>query len=156
MWTLNYAFGASRAKSDTGSDDGLSFDVTAEYGAGQASTFRAGARQAFSPGSGLGGATKDLGVWVSYGHTRASQGLFGTVLGGYWLRDSLKNASGATEGDTATLNVRGTIGWEFNRFISLEGAYAFVDQNASGGADPGLDTNYSSYGIYLNWAIRGR
>ena len=156
LWTLNYVLGASRASSDSGSDDGFSFDVTMDYAAGRASTFRAGARQSYSPGTGLGGATQDLGAWVSYASTRTSKGLFGSVLGGYWLRDSLQGVSATTEGDTATLNVRGSLGWEFNRYISLEGAYAFVDQSGTNGAAPGLDTTYSSYGVYLRWAIRGR
>jgi len=156
-WKLNYAAGASRATSNGDSTDGFSFDIRIEYVAGEASTLSAGARQGYSPGRGFGGATQDLGVWISYAYNNnTGRGLNGSVVGGYWRRDALQVASASTSGDTETLNVRGSIGWAFNRYVALDGAYMYVDQLGTNGADPALDTNYSSYGLYLRWAIRGR
>jgi hypothetical protein len=155
LWTLDYAIGASRATSDGTSDDGLTFNTTIRYAAGRASTFEAGARQVFSPGTGVGGATQDLGAWVSFTHDRTDRGLFGEAVGGYWKRDAAEFSSTAV-GDTETFNVAGSMGWGFNRFVALEWAYAYIDQTGTNGIDSEFDTNYSTYGIYLRWAIRGR
>jgi hypothetical protein len=156
LWTFDYAVGASRATSNGSSDDGFTFDATIRYAAGRASTFEAGARQVFAPGTGVGGATQDLGAWISYSHQRAERGLFGEAVGGYWKRYALESDSPAAVGDTETFNVTGSMGWAFNRFVALEGAYAFIDQKGTNGANSAFDTNYSMYGIYLRWAIRGR
>jgi hypothetical protein len=155
-WMLDYAAGGSRATSDGESIDGLSFNATIEYSAGKASTLGAGARQVFAPGTGLGGATQDRGVWLSYAHNAIPRGLSGSVIGGYWQRDALEFASAPPTGDTATFTVNGSIGWNFNRYLTLRGAYVYIDQSARNGSDPALDTNYSSYGLDLRWAIRGR
>ena len=155
-WMIDYAAGASRATSDGDTIDGFSFDATIEYAVGRASTFRAGARQVFAPGTGLGGATQDRGVWISYSHAPSARGLSGSVVGGYWQRNALQFASAPTTGDSAAFNVNGSIGWDFNRYVALNGGYAFIDQSALNGGDPALNTNYSSYGLYLRWAIRGR
>jgi len=151
-WNFDYSAGASRATSNGAASDGFYLNATIAYVAGGASTFTAGVRQTFSPGSGLGGATQDRGVWVSYTHTSIARGLTGSVFGGYWQRGALQVGSG----DTATLNFRGSIGWDFNRYVALEGTYAIADQVGTNGADPALDTNYGSYGLVLRWAIRGR
>jgi len=155
LWTFDYAVGVSRATSDGSSDDGFTFDATVRYAAGRASTFEAGARQVFSPGTGVGGATQDLGAWLSFSHDRADRGLFGEAVGGYWKRDALEIGTPAV-GDTETFNVSGSMGWAFNRFVALEWAYAFIDQTGTNGANSAFDTTYSTYGIYLRWAIRGR
>jgi hypothetical protein len=156
LWNLDYAVVGSRATSDGSSDNGFTFDVTIQYAAGRASTFEAGARQVFAPGTGVGGATQDLGAWVSYSRNRTERGLFGQALGGYWKRTALEFDAPATVGDTETFNVAGSMGWAFNRFVALEAAYAFIDQKGTNGANSGFDTTYSTYGIYLRWAIRGR
>ena len=155
LWTLDYAVGVSRATSDGTSDDGLTFDATVRYAAGRASTFEAGARQVFAPGTGVGGATQDLGTWVSFTHDRADRGLFGEAVGGYWKRQAVEFGTIQT-GDTETFNVSGSMGWSFNRFVALEWAYAFIDQKGTNGINSAFDTNYSTYGIYLRWALRGR
>lgn len=155
-WTVNYAAGGSRAVSDGDSIDGFSCDVRAEYTGVKATTFGAGVRQVFSPGTGLGAATQDRGVWLSYAHGVSARGLSGSVVGGYWQRDSLKFASAPATGDSAAFSLNGTIGWSFNRYLALNGTYEFIDQSARNGADPSLNTNYSSYGLFLRWAIRGR
>ena len=155
-WTIDYAAGFSGAKSEGEAIDGFSFDATVAYAAGRSSTFSAGARQVFAPGTGLGGATQDRGVWISYAHNPVARGLSGTVLGGYWQRNALEFVAASTTGDSETFAVNGSIGWVFNRYIALNAAYAFRDQSAINGGDPALDTSYSSYGLYLRWAIRGR
>ena len=80
----------------------------------------------------------------------------GSVVAGYWQRDALQIASVSTGGDSGAFTANGSIGWDFNRYIAVNGAYAFIDQSARNGGDPSLDTTYSSYGLYLRWAIRGR
>ena len=155
-WKLAYAVGASRASSDGDSTDGFSFDIRIGYQAGEASTFSVGARQGYSPGRGFGGATQDLGAWISYGRSSIARGITGSVVAGYWQRNALQLASTSTSGDTETFNVRGSIGWAFNRYVALDGAYMYVYQLGTNGAASALDTNYSSYGLYLRWAIRGR
>jgi hypothetical protein len=155
LWTFDYGVGVSRATSDGTSDDGFTFNATVRYAAGRASTFEAGARQVFSPGTGVGGATQDLGAWVSFTHDRTDRGLFGEAVGGYWKRTAAEIGTFAV-GDTQTFNVSGSMGYGFNRFVALEWAYAFVDQTGTNGANSAFDTTYSTYGIYLRWAIRGR
>jgi hypothetical protein len=157
LWTIEYAAGASRATMEDDSISGFSFNATIEYEVGRASTFSAGARQVFAPGTGLGGATQDRGVWIAYAHAPVGNGLSGSVLGGYWQRTELQFATSAPpSGDSESFNLNGTLGWEFNRFISINAAYAFIDQNGRNGAPASLDTNYSSYGLYLRWTFRGR
>jgi hypothetical protein len=157
LWTLEYAAGASRATMEDDSISGFSFNATIEYEVERASTFSAGARQVFAPGTGLGGSTQDRGVWVAYGHTPTAKGLSGSVVGGYWQRSELAFASSTvTAGDSQSFNVNGSLGWNFNRYLALNAAYAFIDQSGRNGAPESLDTHYSSYGLYLRWAIRGR
>ncbi len=155
-WKLDYGAGASRASSDGNSTDGFSFNIRVSYAPWKGSTFSAGAKQGYSPGRGFGSATQDLGAWLSYAHSNIGRGITGSVVGGYWQRDALELGSASTSGDTETITVRGSIGWAFNRYVALNGAYGYVDQLGTNGADPLLDTNYSSYGLYLRWAIRGR
>jgi hypothetical protein len=157
LWTIEYAAGVSRATLEGDSISGFSFNATIEYEVERASTFSAGARQVFAPGTGLGGSTQDRGVWVAYGHAPTARGLSGSVLGGYWQRSELAFATTTvTAGDSASFTLNGTLGWSFNRFLALNGAFAFIDQSGRNGAPESLNTNYSSYGLYLRWAIRGR
>jgi hypothetical protein len=111
----------------------------------------------FAPGTGLGGSTQDRGVWIAFGHAPVGNGLSGSVLGGYWQRTELQFATSTpSAGDSESFNINGTLGWEFNRYLSINAAYAFIDQNGRNGAPESLDTNYSSYGLYLRWIFRGR
>jgi len=164
LWLLTYAAGGSRASRENDSISGFSFDATIAYAAGRASTFSAGARQVFAPGTGVGTSTQDRGAWVSYAHAPSARGLSGSVVGGYWQRDVLEFGSTTTgptpPADSASFNLNGTLGWKFNRYLTLDAAYAYIDQSARNEPDPvvaaSLETNYSSYGLYLRWAIRGR
>ena len=153
---LEYSVGATRATSDRESIDGVSFDAKLAYAIGRASTFSAGARQVFAPGTGLTGTTQDRGVWVSYGHVPTGWGLSGSVVGGYWQRDELRFAGAGSNQDSAAFTVNGAIGWKFNRYVTIDWAYAFVDQRARNASSAALDTSYSNYGLFLRWAIRGR
>jgi len=156
FWRLDYAAGASRAVSDADSIDGFSFDATFEYAAGKETTLSAGARQVFAPGTGIGAATQDRGVWIGYAHAPTAKGLSGSVVGGYWQRDELAFGSAGPTNNTESLNVNGMLGWNFNRYLALEANYAYIDQSSRDGSIASLDTNYSSYGLFLRWAIRGR
>jgi len=124
------------------------------------STFSAGARQVFAPGTGLGGATQDRVAWVSYGHTPSARGLSGSLLASYAQRDTVQFGPSAPGGDTSTASAIGTIGWVFNRFLSLNAYGAYVDQTSRNEPDAALaqslETNYASYALYLRWAMRGR
>jgi hypothetical protein len=159
LWMIDYAVGASRATTEDDSISGFSFNATIEYEVGRASTFSAGARQVFAPGTGLGGSTQDRGVWLAFAHTPVANGLSGSVLGGYWQRDELQFGSSTPAtgaGDTESFNLNGTLGWEFNRYISVNAAYAYIYQRGRNVESTSLDTNYSSYGLYLRWTFRGR
>ena len=90
------------------------------------------------------------------GHAPTARGLSGSVLGGYWQRSELRCTTTVTAGDSASFNLNGSLGWSFNRYVALNAAYAFIDQSGRNGAPESLNTNYSSYGLYLRWAIRGR
>jgi hypothetical protein len=156
LWLLDYFVGASRAASLGDSITGFSFDATIEYAAGRASTFSAGARQVFAPGTGVGAATQDRGVWIAYAHAPTAKGLSGSAIGGYWQRDELQFGTTGPANDTESFTVNGTIGWNFNRYLALDANYAYIDQSTRGGGPASLDTNYSAYGLFLRWAIRGR
>ena len=81
------------------------------------------------------------------------------MLGGYWQRDELQFGSSTPAtgaGDTESFNLNGTLGWEFNRYISINAAYAYIYQRGRNVESTSLDTNYSSYGLYLRWIFRGR
>jgi len=156
FWRLDYAAGASRAVSDADSIDGFSFDATVEYAAGKETTVSGGARQVFAPGTGIGAATQDRGVWFGYAHAPTAKGLSGSALGGYWQRDELAFGTTGPTNNTESFNVNGTLGWKFNRFLALEANYAYIDQSSRDSSIDSLDTNYSSYGVFLRWAIRGR
>jgi hypothetical protein len=162
QWLIDYAAGASRATSDGESVTGFSFNVKIDYSVlSKESTFSAGARQVFAPGTGLGGATQDRVVWTSYSHSPTARGLSGSVLASYSQRDSVQfGPTTPTQGDTSTASAIGSIGWSFNRFLALNAYAAYIDQQARNVADPvlaaSLDTRYGSYGLFLRWAIRGR
>lgn len=167
--TLAYALGATRANSADDSDTAMYVDVTLTKMPTETSTFGAGLRQTYTPGSGIGGASQDRGGWVSYDHTSPVRGVNATLLGGYWERLVVEFPSATPPppgtpiaGDTKTFTVSGTVGWSFNRHVALNAAYAYVDQRAKdqSGAPPefadSLDTRYGSYGINLRWNITGR
>jgi hypothetical protein len=160
FWLIEYAVGGSRADQESDSISGFSFNTTVTYATDRASTFSAGARQVFAPGVGVGAATQDRGVWASYSHTPAARGLSGSAIVGYWQRDELEFASSGPGNASDSITVNGTLGWNFNPYLALSAYGAYIDQNARKVTDPviaaSLNTNYSSYGLYLRWAIRGR
>ena len=151
--TFTYSAGAFRASSEGDSVTDPTIDAEIRYPIDQSSNLAAGVRQTCSPGTGLAATTRDRGAWISYAHTAEVRGISGTVLAGYWQREALLSSAG--DASTTSTSVTGTIGWSFNRYVGLNGAYSFIDQSSGGGAPSSLDTNYSSYGIYLRWAIRG-
>jgi hypothetical protein len=163
-WQLSYLVGWSRAESGDFNVSGFSFDLTAEYTALRETTFSGGARQVFSPGTGvptgtadgvgISTTTQDRGIWVSYAHSPSARGLSGAVVGGFWQREVVNFEESSTGAASNSINVTGNVGWKFNRFITLSANAAFVDQSTKQSSS--LETNYLSYGFFLNWAIRGR
>jgi hypothetical protein len=152
--TMTYAAGVSRTDSEGTNSTNFAGDLTISRSITEVSSLTAGIRQSVSSGSGLGGVSLDTGGYASYSHAAPRQGLSGSVLAGYWRRDPVAVGAAAASASTQTLNAGGSIAWNFNRFLALSFAYAFSDQTSS---DPAtLDTRYSSYGLNLLWAIRGR
>lgn len=154
--TLNYAAGATRAVTKGESVTGVSFEGAVTHTVSERTNVAGGLRQTFAPGTGLAGPTQDRGGWVSFTHTAPLRGLSGSLLGGYWRRDGLQFGTTQTQADTTTSGANGTIGWSFNRYVALNASASYVYQRGRNGADPSLDTDYGSYGVYLRWAIRGR
>lgn len=160
-WLIDYAAGYSRAESDGFAVNGISFNGRVDYSVlEKKSTLSAGARQVFAPGTGLGGATQDRVVWVSYGHTPTARGISGSLLASYSQRDTVQFGPSPPGGDTSSASASGTIGWMFSRFLSLNAYGAYVDQTSRNEPDPvlaaALETSYASYALFLRWAIRGR
>lgn len=152
--SMTYAVGVSRTDSEGTNATNFACDVAVSRSVTDVSSLTAGVRQAVSDGSGLGGVTLDTGGYVSYSHDAPRRGLSGSVVAGYWRRDPVAVGAASATASTNTLSAGASIGWNFNRFLALNFAYAFSDQTSS---DPAtLDTRYSSYGLNLLWAIRGR
>lgn len=160
-WLIDYAAGFSRAESDGYAVNGISFNGRVDYTVlDKESTFSAGARQVFAPGTGLGGATQDRVAWLSYGHTPNARGISGSALASYSQRDTVQFGPAPPGGDTSSASASGTIGWVFNPYLSLNAYGAYVDQTSRNEPDPvlaaTLETSYASYALFLRWAIRGR
>jgi hypothetical protein len=152
--SMTYAAGVSMTNSDGSSSTNFAADVSISRSITEVSSLSAGVRQAVSRGSGLGGVSLDTGGYVSYSHMAPRRGVTGSVIAGYWRRDPIAVGAAAASASTTTLSAGGSVGWNFNRFLSLNFAYAYSDQSSS---DPAtLDTRYSSYGLNLLWDIRGR
>jgi hypothetical protein len=160
LWKLDYSAGATRALANGVLIDAASLSANVAYTAGEATTFGAGLRQEFAPGTGIGGATQDRGAWISVARVPPARGLSGSFVSGYWLRDALafEPAGSATAplDDSAALTINSAIGWTFNRYLAIDAAYVFVDQKARNGASAALDTQYGSYALRLRWAMNGR
>jgi hypothetical protein len=154
--TLNYGAGLSRSASDGASSTDPTFFVSVDRRITDVSTFVAGVRRSVSPGVGVrvgpSGSTLDTGGWAAYTHVVPRRGLTGSVYGAYWSREGLDFGAGAAP-TIKTGIVSGAIGWAFTRFVSLNLSYAWYDQRVAGTSAP---TRYSSYGLYLRWAMRGR
>ena len=152
--SIAYAVGVSRASSTASSDTSLAADVSVARTITAVSSLGAGIRQSVSPGSGLGGVSLDTGGWVAYAHTAPRPGLTGSLTAGYWRRDPLAVGTASADASTTTLSAVASLGWNFNRYLTLNIIDSFADQTSS---DPAtLDTRYNSYGFSLNWDIRGR
>jgi hypothetical protein len=111
-------------------------------------------QQNVTPGTGLQAATNDTGAWIAYTQSSVRNGLSWAIDGAYWLRKTLP-AAGASTTETGTLNLSGALGWRFNRFLELRAGYANFYQNDRSDSSSQLNTSYSSYGLFLRWAIRG-
>lgn len=152
--TLTYAAGVSRSSSSGISDTNFAANVTLGRTITEVSSLTAGIRQAFSQGSGLGGVTLDTGGYVSYTHLAPRPGITGSVTAGYWRRDPANLGSASATASTQTLSASASIGWNFNRRLSLNLSDSFSDQTSSDTA--ALNTSYNTIGFGLRWAIRGR
>jgi hypothetical protein len=152
---MAYDVGATHTTSDGPSDTGGLFRIAFKQELTGVSTMNVGASQDVTPGTGLQGSSRDSGAWVSYERTNEGRGLRGAVNGAYWYRNGLSVGDTAASTST-TLNLTGSIGWTFNRYVGLNATYAFVDQVSKNGGTDAFDTRFSVYGINLRWAIRGR
>jgi len=150
--SLQYAVGATYTNSDLRSDTNMSADIKYSHQPSEFSELSAGVRQGVGGGTGVGGPTLDRGAYVAYKLRAARSGLEANVLAGVWQRDG-EAINGAGAARTNAWSSAETIGWAFNRFISLNVAHAYTNQSAHTDA---LDANHSSYGMYVRWNIRGR
>lgn len=149
---IQYTVGATYTDSDLRSDTNFSGDIQYSHKPSEFSEILAGIRQAVGAGTGVGGTTLDRGGYVAYKLRAARSGLEANVLAGIWERDGAAiNGKGATK--TTAWSSAETVGWAFNRFVSLNLAHSYTDQSASSDA---LDANHHSYGMYVRWNIRGR
>ena len=168
---LSYTVGASHSTWGTtstesgGSTTNGSFSLAIAREIAEVSHLAAGISQGVAPGSGAAGATLDTGAWVGYTRSAPRRGLTASLYGSYWHRAEL-HLSSQSGGSTDTGSVSGTIGWVFNRFVSLHGAYSYstqphltitvVEQDGTTKQQPIDSANYGSYGVFLRWAIGGR
>ncbi len=157
---MQYDVGVTHAKSGGLSRTDGAFRVSFTQALTDVSRLNAGASQSITQGtglqasptqeSGLQASTLDSGAWISYEGSQRGRGLHGRVDGAYWYR------SGLGAGHISTLNFSSSLGWTFNRYVSLSAAYAYVRQSVKTDTPSALNTYYPSYGINLRWAIRGR
>lgn len=152
--SMSYAVGASRTETTGSSSTNFAADITIARTITDVSALTAGIRQAVSRGSGLGGVSLDTGGYVAYSHNVPRPGITGSVTAGYWRRDPIEVAGAAATANTETLSASGSLGWNFNRYLSLNLYDSYSYQTSS---DPAtLDTQYNSVGLNLRWNIRGR
>jgi hypothetical protein len=157
---MQYDVGATRARSAESSRTDAQFRVAftqqltdvsrMNAGVSQSITQGTGLQASTTTGSGLQASTRDSGAWISYEGSQRGRGLHGAVDGAYWYR------SGLEAGHISTLNLSSSLGWTFNRYLSLNAAYTYVKQSVKTNTPSALNTYYPSYGINLRWAIRGR
>lgn len=151
---MTYVFGVSRSSSSGASDTGFAGGLSISRTISEQSSLSAGVQQTASQGSGLGGMSLDRGGYLSYGLQQPRRGLSASVLAGYWWRSPLDVGAASGSASTTSFNTSESLGWSFNRFLTLSVAHAYVDQSSSD--QDALDTRYNSYGFNLRWTIRGR
>lgn len=152
--SMNYSAGVSNTRSDGVSDQNVVGSVSISNTFSEVSTLKVEIRRAASQGSGLGGVSIDQGGYLAYNYTPHHRGLTGSVVAAYWKRDPPGQTTTTSTPSTTTISTNASLGWNFNRFLSLSVGHSYSDQTSS---DPTtLDTHYSVYGFSLTWAIRGR
>lgn len=171
--TVDYAAGITRTVQEGDASTDGTFRVVVRRVIEAESELRAGVGRGVSPGSGLGGISLDTGGWITYSRTPSRRGLSGSLNGGYWYREDVRGVTSppptamsptTTAGtNTKTLDLSGSVGWNFNRFLALNAACSYVDQTTSYAAQTtepsapsALGTRYVTYGLYIRWALRGR
>ena len=153
--TLTYSAGATRSTSEGSDDVNFSGEFVVAHAVGELTTLTAGIRQSAGPGIGSGGATTDRGAYAAYRRRAERRGFEANVLAGVWERERIEIA-GAAAGSTLAWNTAVTLGWAFNRFVSLNLFGAYTDQGTSDAVSSSLETSYANYGLYVHWAILGR
>ena len=153
---LDYGAGASFSQSAGKTLTNPTFYFGVKSKRSETMTIDAGVRQAVGTGPGVGGGSLDRGAWIAFTRVPALRGLQASAYASYWFRRELEFDPQQPSAEVRTADVTGTVGWTFNRYVSLNAAYAFVDQQSPTSSAPNSDTNYSSYGVYVRWAIRGR
>ena len=152
-----YDVGVSRATSEGVSRINGVFVLSFTQKLTGVSSLNTGASQSHTSGTGLqgSGSTRDTGAWVSYRREPQRRGLNGAIDSSYWYRSVLDLGSAST-GQTSTFVLDGSLGWTVNRYVSLNVAAAYTNQNAKNGAPGALDADYATYGINVRWVMRGR
>jgi hypothetical protein len=153
---LDYGAGASVSQSAGSTVTNPTFYINDKSKRSETMTVDAGLRQAVGAGPGVGGGSLDRGAWVAFTRAPALRGLQASAYASYWFRRALEFDPQQSSAEVRTADVTGTVGWTFSRYVSLDAAYTFVDQQSPTSSAPNSETTYSSYGVYVRWAIRGR
>jgi hypothetical protein len=151
VMTMNYTAGVSVTGSEGESAPNFAGNVRLSRTITEVSSLSAGISQSVSHGSGVGSVSLDSGVYVGYTHSAPRPGLTGSVTAGYWRREPVDASIGTPT--TTTLSAAGSIGWIFNRYLSLNLWDTYSYQTSS---ETNLDTQYNTYGVNLRWVIFGR
>ena len=152
---MSYGAGASLSASSGSTKTNPWFLITVANKLSERTTINAGAKQAVGTGTGIGGGSLDRGAWLGYARSAQKRGVSASIYGSYWFRQSLELAQQGS-GEVRTADVTGTVGWTFSRYLALTAAYSYVDQHSPTATVSSSDTSYSSYGVFLRWAMRGR
>jgi len=152
--TMTYAAGVCDTTSSGVSDTNVVGNLHISRAFSEDSTLAAEVRRSASQGSGLGGVSIDQGGYLEYGYSPNRRGVTAAIIAAYWKREPPDQAGTSGTPSTTTISTNATLGWNFNRFLSLNLNHLYSDQSSS--SPTTLDTRYSSYGLHLSWAIRGR
>ena len=150
--SLSYALGGSVTTSEGSNATSGAANVTLSRKITEVSSLSAGIRQGVSHGTSIGGVSLDSGAYVDYHREVHGPGITGSVTAAYWRREPVSGVQ-STQLTTNTFSGAGSVGWVFNRYLSLNLTDSYSYQTSAEAS--GLDTQYNTLGVNLRWIIRG-
>lgn len=151
-WSLSG--GVQRAENDGGAETSPSFGVAVSREISNRSSLSAGGRRSVSRGTGLAGATRDLGLFVGYAVNPGRSWSFRTRIA-YWDREELE-IDAAEPTSVESLVTTTTIDWYVTRRISVGVQHEYRDQSAPRDVTEPVVANDHSGGIFLRVQALGR